>query len=266
MAMSRSFGGRSLTRRSPMRISPAVISSSPAIMRSSVDLPQPEGPTRTVKEPSAMSMSTPCSTGVPPKRLCTDEMVTLAMGARVSRSGGGRDAARVSARRGRRCLRGNHSSAPPRDSYDDPTTMRSPAPTPRPAGPVQPLVAERLSDRLAARLRAELKAGEWRPGERLPTEHQLAQAHGVSRTVVREAVHQLRSRGLLVSRQGSGVYVAEAPPAALELEPPAPGSVEAVVQIREERRALEAETAALAAARASALQVAALRRALRAID
>jgi len=143
--------------------------------------------------------------------------------------------------------------------------MRAPpASPPRPA--VAPLVAERLSDRLAARLRAELDAGAWRAGERLPTEQQLAQAHGVSRTVVREAVHQLRSRGLLVSRQGSGVYVSAARPAALELAPPAAGSVEAVVQIREVRRALEGETAALAAARASSLQIAALRRALRALD
>jgi GntR family transcriptional repressor for pyruvate dehydrogenase complex len=136
----------------------------------------------------------------------------------------------------------------------------------RPAAAVQPLVAERLSDRLAARLRAELAAGAWRPGQRLPTEQQLAQAHGVSRTVVREAVHQLRSRGLLVSRQGSGVYVAAAPPAALELTQPAPGAIEEVVRIREVRRALEGETAALAARRATSEQLAALKRALKAID
>src|SRR5207245_2894777 len=47
MAMSRSFGGKSLTIRSPIVISPAVISSSPATIRSVVDLPHPEGPTRT---------------------------------------------------------------------------------------------------------------------------------------------------------------------------------------------------------------------------
>src|ERR1700716_1694097 len=46
--MSRSFGGRSLTTRSPMAISPAVTSSSPATMRRVVDLPQPDGPTRTM--------------------------------------------------------------------------------------------------------------------------------------------------------------------------------------------------------------------------
>ena len=65
-----------------------------------------------------------------------------------------------------------------------------------PASETLPLVAERLSDRLAARLGGQIDAGALRPGDRLPTEQRLAEAHGVSRTVVREAVHQLRSRGL----------------------------------------------------------------------
>ncbi|MFZ3118071.1 MAG: winged helix-turn-helix domain-containing protein, partial [Variovorax sp.] len=52
------------------------------------------------------------------------------------------------------------------------------------------LVADRLSDRLARRLGDQIKSGALRPGDRLPTEQQLALAHGVSRTVVREAVHQ----------------------------------------------------------------------------
>src|SRR5438094_9703220 len=52
--MSRSLGGRSLTSRSPMWISPAVISSNPASIRSVVDLPHPEGPTRTMNSLSRM--------------------------------------------------------------------------------------------------------------------------------------------------------------------------------------------------------------------
>ena len=132
---------------------------------------------------------------------------------------------------------------------------------------VRPLVAERLSDRLAARLGDEIDAGRLRPGDRLPTEQRLADAHGVSRTVVREAVHQLKSRGLLRSRQGSGVYVTAPPPVeALKLDLSLIASIDDVMQVREVRRALEAETAALAAERATRLQVAALRRALRAID
>ncbi len=58
MAMSRSLGACSFIRLPPMRSSPLVMSSSPAIMLSVVDLPQPDGPTRMMNSPSAISMST----------------------------------------------------------------------------------------------------------------------------------------------------------------------------------------------------------------
>ena len=66
MAMSRSLGSRLLTTRSPISISPAVIASSPATMRSSVDLPQPEGPRITMNSPSAISIDTPWITSSSP--------------------------------------------------------------------------------------------------------------------------------------------------------------------------------------------------------
>ena len=138
-------------------------------------------------------------------------------------------------------------------------------PSPTSATPL--LVVERLSDRLAALLGSRIEAGDLQPGQRLPTEQELCALHGVSRTVVREAVHQLKSRGLLRSRQGSGVYVTpERLTHDLSFDATVLDSFEAVVQIREVRRALESETAALAASRASRAQVAALRRSLRAID
>src|ERR1700760_630068 len=51
-------------------------------MRSKVDLPQPEGPTRTTKAPSSIGIDTPCSTSKPPNdfrtsRICTDDMSLL---------------------------------------------------------------------------------------------------------------------------------------------------------------------------------------------
>jgi GntR family transcriptional regulator, transcriptional repressor for pyruvate dehydrogenase complex len=134
------------------------------------------------------------------------------------------------------------------------------------AAPVR-LVAERLSDRLAALLGQQIGAGELRPGDRLPTEARLALAHGVSRTVVREAVHQLKSRQLVVSRQGSGVFVAEpSPNQPLAFDPSVLGSMQAVVHVVEVRRVLEGEMAGLAAERATRVQVATMRRALKAID
>ena len=71
MAMSRSFGGTSLTLRSPMKISPRVTSSSPAIIRKVVLLPHPEGPTRTTNSLWGMSRSMPRTASVLSKTLAT---------------------------------------------------------------------------------------------------------------------------------------------------------------------------------------------------
>jgi GntR family transcriptional repressor for pyruvate dehydrogenase complex len=128
------------------------------------------------------------------------------------------------------------------------------------------LIAERLSDRLAARLKTQIERGAWRPGDRLPTEAQLSTTHGVSRSVVREAVHQLKSQGLLRSRQGSGVFVATVPQRPLAFDPAVLESMDAVLHVVELRRVLEGEMAALAADRATRAQVAGMRRALKAID
>jgi GntR family transcriptional regulator, transcriptional repressor for pyruvate dehydrogenase complex len=128
-------------------------------------------------------------------------------------------------------------------------------------------VTERLSDRLAATLTAQIDRGALRPGDRLPTEAQLSVHHGVSRSVVREAVQRIKSRGLLLSRQGSGVYVAAAPAhRPLAFDPSVLESMQAVVQVVELRRVLEGEMAALAAERSTRAQQAGLRRALKAIE
>ena len=54
MAMSRSFGATPLTTLEPILITPALISSRPAIMRSRVDFPHPDGPTRMTNAPSGI--------------------------------------------------------------------------------------------------------------------------------------------------------------------------------------------------------------------
>jgi GntR family transcriptional regulator, transcriptional repressor for pyruvate dehydrogenase complex len=153
--------------------------------------------------------------------------------------------------------------------YDDPITMLDPTPAARAALPLTPvrLLPQRLSDRLAVLVGDQIDSGALRPGDRLPTEQQLATAHGVSRTVVREAMHQLKSRQLVVARQGSGVFVAQAPGhRPLAFDPSVLGSVQAVVHVVELRRVIESEMAAIAAERATRAQVATIRRALKAID
>ena len=79
MAMSRSFGATLLTTRPPIAISPEVIVSSPAIIASSVDFPQPDGPTSTTNSPASTSRLTPFSTSTAPKLLLTFLTVSDAM-------------------------------------------------------------------------------------------------------------------------------------------------------------------------------------------
>ena len=66
----------------------------------------------------------------------------------------------------------------------------------------------RLSDDIVSQLEAMILEGTLKAGERLPAERQLAEQFGVSRPSLREAIQKLVARGLLVSRQGGGNYVA----------------------------------------------------------
>src|SRR5436190_21054158 len=88
MARPRSAAGTSLTRAPSMRISPPVAVSSPQIRRSSVDLPQPDGPTNTANSPSAISKSTPWITCVAPNALPTFASSSRAIGVLLLDAGG----------------------------------------------------------------------------------------------------------------------------------------------------------------------------------
>jgi GntR family transcriptional regulator len=58
------------------------------------------------------------------------------------------------------------------------------------------------------RLVHSLQAGEWRPGEAIPSEIDLAARYGVSQGTVRKAIDALSAENLLVRRQGRGTFVA----------------------------------------------------------
>ncbi|MFY3384672.1 FadR/GntR family transcriptional regulator [Paracidovorax sp. MALMAid1276] len=122
--------------------------------------------------------------------------------------------------------------------------------------------AIKLSDQVASALEKEIRDGRIRAGDKLPTEAALAQQFEVSRTVVREAISRLRSLGLVDSRQGSGMYVKAPGIEPLQFDLPHAASREAVMQIVEVRRALEAEVAELAAQRRTEDDIAAIRSAM----
>ncbi|MEU4247297.1 GntR family transcriptional regulator [Amycolatopsis sp. NPDC026612] len=67
---------------------------------------------------------------------------------------------------------------------------------------------------VAADLREKIVSGEFAPGARLPSEHDLVETYGVSRPTVREAVDVLRGEGLVTSEHGRGVFVR--PPASIQ--------------------------------------------------
>jgi len=126
-------------------------------------------------------------------------------------------------------------------------------------GMMSRVVRAPLADQAADRLLERIRAGEWALGERLPGETTLAPQLGVGRSTLREAVRQLAGRGVLASRQGSGVFVT-----ALD----APEDWDAVlrradiVAVIEARIAIETEAAGLAADRRTPADLRAIRRAL----
>ncbi len=66
-----------------------------------------------------------------------------------------------------------------------------------------------LYHQLAELLAARIRNGDYRPGERIPSEHQLAAGFGIGRPTVRQAVDLLVRKGALVRRRGSGTFVCE---------------------------------------------------------
>lgn len=70
-----------------------------------------------------------------------------------------------------------------------------------------------LWTQIAATLRAEIAAGLYAEGAKLPTEAQLSARFGVNRHTLRHALADLGAEGLVVARRGAGVFVAARPPA-----------------------------------------------------
>lgn len=123
--------------------------------------------------------------------------------------------------------------------------------------------SETLSAQLAKELGARIARGEIQPGEKLPSEHELIHAYGVSRTVVREAISSLRAKGMIATRQGVGAFVLQALPAVtLRVEPSSVSTLGDIMDVLELRIALEVEAAGLAAERRTKAHLDEMRRLL----
>ena len=103
----------------------------------------------------------------------------------------------------------------------------------------------------ASKITALISSTGLKPGDRLPTEHELSEQLGVSRTVVREAVKVLVATGLVYTRRGSGLYVDNkvSPFATTMLDSLTPFDPSDVISLYEFRLTLEPQAARLAAER-----------------
>ncbi|MBA3377427.1 MAG: FadR family transcriptional regulator [Chloroflexota bacterium] len=123
-------------------------------------------------------------------------------------------------------------------------------------------------EQIVTQIQGAIREGQFARGARLPTERELADSFGVSRSVVREAVKVLGAMGLVESRQGSGLYVRHdtiqtvSRAFILSVAP----NAESVDRLFEFRQGLESEACRLAAARRTDEQLATMTEVIALID
>lgn len=111
-----------------------------------------------------------------------------------------------------------------------------------------PLRKRRLADEIYANILLQLSTGQYRIGDRLPTEKDMSATYHVSRPVVREALHHLQNDGLIDARRGSGTFVRRLPPHEMAHYTD-DARIAQYMRAYEVRRGLEVEAARLAALR-----------------
>ena len=132
---------------------------------------------------------------------------------------------------------------------------------------LKPIKAKRVSDQAYEQIRDLIFRGQLKPGDQIMPERELAQALGVSRPTVREAIKKLVTMGLLEHRQGQGTFVRstdsqrEHNPLAAVFE----GHDASLEELLEVRMGLEGQSVILAAQRATAEDIQVLQRALEAM-
>lgn len=123
-----------------------------------------------------------------------------------------------------------------------------------------------LAQGVVEHITGSIQQGVLKPGDKLPTESAIMEQHGVSRTVVREAISHLQAAGWAQTRHGIGTFVIERSNAGLAINAESIVTVMDVLAMLELRISMEAEAAWLAAARRSEAQVAELAKVLGAMQ
>jgi DNA-binding FadR family transcriptional regulator len=120
-----------------------------------------------------------------------------------------------------------------------------------------------LVTQTADALRQAILSGEYKQGDKLPSEAGLTEMYKVSRTVVREAVAALRADKLVEARHGAGIFVLALPAQqAQPFQDVDHDRISSIIELLELRAAVETEAAELAAIRRSPAQEEAIMRCL----
>jgi Cof subfamily protein (haloacid dehalogenase superfamily) len=119
---------------------------------------------------------------------------------------------------------------------------------------LRPVKPQTISDQVAEQLRGLITSGEYKTGDRIPAERELAIRFGVGRPSVREALRELRAQGFLITgrgAQGTAVANLPSPSFATPIAPLIGQGAERIIELMEVRSAVEIEAAGLAARRAT---------------
>ena len=123
-----------------------------------------------------------------------------------------------------------------------------------------------LTSILIEALTERIHSGQVKRGDQLPTEKEMIEEFGVSRTVVREAIANLKASGLVSTHQGKGAFVLDEGMRAFRISADTLGVVDELLKALELRIAIESEAAALAARRRSPEELARIVAAYEAMD
>jgi DNA-binding FadR family transcriptional regulator len=133
--------------------------------------------------------------------------------------------------------------------------------------PFQAVATQRLYEQVAGQVTDLVARGEFKPGDRLPPERDLAKLLGVSRPTVREAMIALEMAGLVEVRVGAGTFVTDKAKNSDETSGATNGTINgrlfegagsSPLELVAARRTIEPEVAALAAQRATPAEIEAI--------
>lgn len=117
---------------------------------------------------------------------------------------------------------------------------------------INKVIRQNISDIILQQMKEQILNGDWKPGEKIPSENELTKVFGVSRISVRQALQKLTAVGLIETRVGEGSFVKKLNPGitmnnlipALYLGP------DSLKEVLEFRKVMEGRVAELACSKA----------------